>query len=191
MRQKIYRNKVWLAVGFLAIFIFSSADAFAWGGGKGGRGHHGGEIVIVGHDRYHYRDGKFFHPGWFGFEFVIATPPFGAVITVLPSGHRALESRGVTYYYYDHVYYRPCPSGYVVVPAPVLEPELVAAPVVMTAIASTQVASSESVTIGIPDVNGSYTNITLIKYNNGYIGPQGEYYSGHPTVEQLKVLYGK
>ena len=26
---------------------------------------------------------------------------------------------------------------------------------------------------------------------DGFVGPQGEYYPGHPTVEQLKILYGK
>ncbi len=38
---------------------------------------------------------------------------------------------------------------------------------------------------------GGYTAITLKKWGNGFIGPQGEYYSEHPTVEQLKTLYGK
>ena len=50
---------------------------------------------------------------------------------------------------------------------------------------------SESVVINIPNSNGSYTQVTLTKSGDGYIGPQGEYYTGHPTVEELKVLYGE
>jgi hypothetical protein len=50
---------------------------------------------------------------------------------------------------------------------------------------------SESVVINIPNSNGSYTQVTLTKSGDGYVGPQGEYYTGHPTVEELKVLYGE
>jgi hypothetical protein len=56
--------------------------------------------------------------------------------------------------------------------------------------AQTQIPSGETVTINIPNSNGSYTSVTLVKNNNGYTGPQGEYYPGRPTVEQLKALYG-
>ncbi len=35
------------------------------------------------------------------------------------------------------------------------------------------------------------TAVTLKRAGTGYVGPQGEYYSDNPTVEQLKVLYGK
>ena len=45
--------------------------------------------------------------------------------------------------------------------------------------------------INIPNNNGSYTAITLIKRGNGYVGPQGEFYPGKPTVEQLRALYGR
>lgn len=52
-------------------------------------------------------------------------------------------------------------------------------------------AHCETVVINIPNSNGSYTQVTLRKSGSGYIGPQGEYYPEHPTVEQLKALYGK
>jgi len=45
-------------------------------------------------------------------------------------------------------------------------------------------------TINIPNSKGNYTAVKLIKKNNGYIGPQGEFYGEHPTVAQLKALYG-
>jgi len=50
---------------------------------------------------------------------------------------------------------------------------------------------AEETVIHIPNSNGSYTAVTLQKSGDGYIGPQGEYYPEHPTVAQLKVLYGK
>jgi len=55
----------------------------------------------------------------------------------------------------------------------------------------TVITKGEQITINVPNSNGSYTPVTLVKYGNGYIGPQGEYYPGNPTVEQLKALYGK
>lgn len=45
--------------------------------------------------------------------------------------------------------------------------------------------------INIPNSRGGYTAVTLKKAGTGYVGPQGEYYSDNPTVEQLKVLYGR
>jgi len=55
----------------------------------------------------------------------------------------------------------------------------------------TVITKGDQITINVPNSNGSYTPVTLVKYGSGYIGPQGEYYPGNPTVEQLKALYGK
>ncbi|MBI3008965.1 MAG: hypothetical protein HYY56_05590 [Candidatus Omnitrophica bacterium] len=177
--------------------VLSSSDAFAWH--RDGRR----EVVVVGHTRYHYRDGRFYRPGLFGFGFVAVAPPIGAVITVLPPRHNIIMLRGVKYYYYDNVYYTTCPSGYIVVPAPAATPDVVstpaekAAPTEKTApvekaapAEQPQASSGETVVINIPNAAGGYTPVTLVKGKDGYIGPQGEYYQGHPTVDQLKVLYG-
>ena len=51
-------------------------------------------------------------------------------------------------------------------------------------------ALKDTATINIPNSKGGFTPVRLVKHNNGYIGPQGEFYAGHPTVEQLKALYG-
>ena len=48
-----------------------------------------------------------------------------------------------------------------------------------------------AIIINIPNASGGFTAVKLIRHKNGYIGPQGEFYAGHPTVEELKVLYGK
>ena len=50
--------------------------------------------------------------------------------------------------------------------------------------------AAETVVINIPNVNGSYTPVRLVKTDSGYIGPQGELYLNRPTVDQLRVLYG-
>ena len=42
-----------------------------------------------------------------------------------------------------------------------------------------------------PNGNGTFTLVRLSKTGNGYLGPQGEFYLDHPTVEQLKARYGK
>ena len=73
------------------------------------------------------------------------------------------------------------PSRYVVVPKPVVSQSVVV----------TQNYSGERVSINILNSNGSYTTITLVRQGDGYLGPQGEYYPGNPTIEQLRSLYGK
>ena len=182
MMKKASRNRFWLVVVLSLLLLAPSTDAFAW---DRGRSHH--EVVMVGHKRYHFHDGRFYRPGRFEFEIAVFTPPIGAIVAVLPGGHRTTVVGGATYFYYDNVYYTACPSGYIVVPAPVVSSNVVAVPPV----AQPQTLSGETVTINVPNANGSYTPVTLVKHNNGYIGPQGEYYPGHPTVEQLKALYGK
>ncbi|MCX5656814.1 MAG: DUF6515 family protein [Candidatus Omnitrophica bacterium] len=183
MNKNIYSNKFWVIAGFCLMFMLSSSNAFAWDRGRSRGGSR--EVVTVRGERYHYHDGRFYRPGWFGLELAIGVPPIGAVVTFLPSRHRTIISGGVAYYYYSDIYYTACPSGYIVVPAPAV----VALPTVP--VVQPKVTAEEAAIINIPNSNGSYTTVTLVKHNNGYIGPQGEYYPAHPTVEQLKVLYGK
>jgi len=185
MAKKTFSNRFWIAAGLTLIIILQSTNAFARGNED--RSHrHGGEVVIVGHQRYHYRDGRFYRPWWFGFELIVTTPPIGAIVTNLPFGYRTIIVKDTPYYYYNNVYYRSCPSGYIVVPESAVTPNAVYTPVVQP-----QPLSGETITINVPNSNGSYTPVTLVKRNNGYIGPQGEYYPGNPTIEQLKTLYGK
>jgi hypothetical protein len=51
-------------------------------------------------------------------------------------------------------------------------------------------AANDTATINIPNSKGGFTAVRLVKHKDGYIGPQGEFYAGHPTVDQLKALYG-
>ncbi len=166
-----------VAVVGLGIGSFLVTDAYAWGRS------HFDERIVVGSSRYHYRDGRFYRPAWFGFQFVFTSAPVGAVVTSLPFGCRTVFVRGTPYYYYNGVYYRRHASGFIVVPVPVVQNTDVSVGAVPS-------FSHEAVTINIPNKNGSFTPVTLVRQSNGFIGPQGEYYPDRPTVEQLRVLYG-
>lgn len=179
-------------IGVLGILcVISSGDAFArgWPQSQHSSRHvvmlpprH--EVVAVRGRRFHYHDGRFYRQGFFGFDVVL--PPLGAVVAVLPSGHRTVIVRGVTYYDYDDVYYLSSPSGYMVVADPTVYNY--AAPI-SSALPSAAV-SGETVIVNVPNSNGSYTAVTLVKTQSGYVGPQGEFYPTHPTIVQLKALYG-
>jgi len=69
------------------------------------------------------------------------------------------------------------------------EPETTVVVVPATTAADEELA--DTVVVNIPNSNGSYTRVVLRKSGNGYIGPQGEFYPTHPTVRQLRILYGK
>lgn len=190
MKSIILNRRFLLALLLCLGLLSASVDAFA----RDERGHdrnygrgnkHGHEMVVVNHHRYYYDDGRFYRPGWFGFRFSIGVPPVGIVISYLPDRHRTLIVGGTTYYYCDNVYYKPVPQGYVVVPAPVVASNT------QVIVQQPQGATGETVVINVPNINGSYTPVILTKSGNGYIGPQGEFYPGNPTVEQLRVLYGK
>jgi hypothetical protein len=189
--NKINISKKFWPVLVLSLVIFmQSTNAFARPdmGGAGGS-HRGPQTSSSRRQHYRYHDGRFYHPIFFGlFEILVNVPPIGGIVTVLPAGHRRLIIGGTTYYYYDNVYYADYPTGYVVVPAPVANSSTVVAPAIVI---QPSKIYGETATINVPDSNGSYTPVTLVKQKEGYLGPQGEYYPGHPTVEQLKVLYGK
>jgi hypothetical protein len=58
-----------------------------------------------------------------------------------------------------------------------------------SAAAQSNISSEDTVTINIPSSNG-YIPVKLVKKSKGYVGPQGEFYPRHPTIAQLKALYG-
>ena len=176
MIKQILRFRI-LIVVCLVLALFCS-DALAWGGGG----------------RHYYNGGRWYRHGWLGFDIAVSALTIGALIESMPPRYSTVVVGGVPYYYYDGVYCRPYPrGGYVVVPQPVMAmPE--AAPVVVTApppAIQPQTQISDSVTVNIPNLRGGYTAVTLKRSGNGFVGPQGEYYTEFPNVEQLKVMYGK
>jgi len=194
MNEKYNVLRVWLVIMLCLSAGLPYSAAFARDSGREHgdmRGDHRGdshyrtrrEVVVVDHNRYYYHQGRFYRPGWFGFSFSLNTPPLGAVITSLPFGYSTVIVAGEPYYYYNHIYYRRHPSGYLVVPTPV-----VSAPVVVES--SVPALTTAAVTINVPNVRGGFTAVTLVRRATGYVGPQGEYYEGNPTVEQLQALYG-
>lgn len=167
------------------VLALACSEAYAWDGGRGG---HGG-----GRGYHYYRDGRWYRHGWFWFDTAITALTVGALIDSLPPRYTTVVYSGAPYYYADGYYYRPYPyGGYVVVQPPVMVqpvtvvPQVPAAPAVQPPVEQ----PPDTVTINIPNSRGGYTQVTLKKAGNGYVGPQGEYYSEHPTVEQLKTLYG-
>ncbi len=141
-----------------------------------------------GHDSHYYHNGGWHRNGWFGLDIAVAALTIGAVVEALPFGSKTVIVSGEPYYYYDGYYYRHYPYGYEVVPVPVAAPRVVYAPSVVQ---SSGTMLGETIIINVPNVNGSYTPVTLVKKNSGYLGPQGEYYEGHPSVKQLEALYGR
>ena len=188
MARKIFASKLLLIITASLVFAFSCSAAFAWGG-YGGHGH------------YYYHGGRWYGGGW-GWGWFGAGLAVGAIVSTLPPYYQLVYVNGAPYYYDGTYYYQSYPSGYVVV-QPSVAPVVVApttATVVTTpatnfvtapAVVQPQTSPGASVVINIPNSDGSFTAVTLSKRGNGYTGPQGEFYPGHPTVEQLNVLYGK
>ena len=151
----------------------------AWHGGHGG-GYYGG---------YHGYHGYYGHP-WGGFY-------IGSIWFDSPT----IVSDGVPYYYANGYYYVPQGNTYVIVeppapapaavtPAPVT-PAPIEQPKVVASLNTTKEIQSDTVTINVPNSKGGYVPVKLIKKDKGYVGPQGEFYPGNPTVAELKTLYGK
>ena len=153
---------------------------------------------------HYYRYGGWYGGwyGWYGPRVVYyVSMPLGVVVDFLPGGYSTVVVGGVPYYYYNNVYYRELPNedGYVVVPDPKAgEGQQEASAISPTASSSTAATvqaigkSPNKITINVPNSKGGgFTPVTLKKFKNGYIGPQGEFYEGKPTIEQLKVLYGE
>jgi len=150
-----------------------------------------GKYFIINHRgrRYFYHGGLFFRKS--GIKFVIVAPPIGAIVPVLPFGFVTFTfGPGIVYYYLDGVYYKPVTEGYVVVPESEFEKYKQRKETLKNEESDKNVSGEEYI-VNIPNSDGSFTPVKLKKSNNGYIGPQGEFYQGHPSVEQLKVLYGK
>ena len=120
-----------------------------------------------GHGGYRYGGGRYYHDSgmWFG---------IGATALVVGTLIHELNRPEVVvvnqnpYYVESGVYYTRVPNGYVVVEQPRVP-----------------------VTVNIPNRNGSYMVITLTPKDNGWTGPQNEYYSEFPSVHQLQIIYGK
>jgi hypothetical protein len=165
---------IWIGILCLGTFAWNPSGsrngsaAHSGGSARGySGGHSGGSHSYGGH---YYRGG---HYGRSGIDVTVVEPP--------------------PYYYYDGYDY---PPDYTVI-APASVAQVVESPQPAAAesagpvrINSYQPATADTVIIGVPNSEGGFTSVKLTRRADGYIGPQGEFYAGHPTIEQLKVLYG-
>ena len=195
--------KKYLSIVIAAFLSLQSLPAFAehWERDHDGRDRHWrfdnrrlphGFVALALRGRtYFYNDGLFYTYTPSGYVFI--DPPIGAIVPALPPGYTTVVIRQKPYFYYQNIYYEAAPAGYVVSVPP--EAPLVSQAPVSTpprpGQASPPPGNISSYDIYIPNDNGSYTLVTLKKAEKGgFVGPQGEFYPEHPTVEQLKTLYG-
>jgi hypothetical protein len=129
---------------------------------------------------YYYQEGTYYQETPSGY--VVVSAPRGAVIAALPERHKVIVYDNTDYYYYNNVYYVKQPTGYAVVTPP---------PSVVTSNAPAVEAPEKSIVVTVPNPNGSYIPVTLQKYSDGYVGPNGEFYPDYPTIDQLKAMYAK
>jgi len=123
--------------------------------------------VWAGGARYYYDDGVYYN--YAGGDYVVVNPPVGAVVGTIPSDFQSVVINGVTYYSDNGVYYVYTSHGYQVVSPPI----------------------AASVTVNVPSNRGGYVAVTLRRSGNGFVGPQGEFYSQFPNVSQLQMMYGR
>ncbi|MFH0984079.1 MAG: DUF6515 family protein [Candidatus Omnitrophota bacterium] len=129
---------------------------------------------------YYYLEGTYYQETPSGY--VIVSAPRGAMITALPERHKVIVYDKTDYYYYNSAYYVKQPTGYTVVTPP---------PSVVSSNAPAVEAPEKTVVVTVPNPNGSYIPVTLQKYSDGYVGPNGEFYPDYPTIDQLKAMYAK
>ncbi|MFA5255249.1 MAG: DUF6515 family protein [Candidatus Omnitrophota bacterium] len=220
MRSKRDSKKI-LGLFLLVSFLLSQApDVYAQSRGRGRPGPHqdyspepyytphyashgkathdlpGGYIrLIMGGLEYFYWEGMFYRMKQN--QYIVVPAPVGAVVTAIPQGSRPVVIDGTPYYNINGVTYMYTPYGYQVVPQPkkiVINNYAVEQKDTTKAVDGQETPSSaaeESFTINVPNHKGGYTAVILKRSGEGFTGPQGEYYTEFPRVEQLKVMYAK
>ncbi len=191
-------------------FLIPSTQAYAWGGPRGPRGHfrpHGHSMdmlpfaaatLFIAGASYYYWQGEFYRRE--RERYVVVAAPVGAIVNTIPEGYQPIIIDGTTYYIINGVTYMYTPHGYQVVPQPktiIVQNTNAGTPVVTTTVPASTVENtpasntSNSFTVNIPNSKKGYTPVTLKRSGTGFVGPQGEYYSEFPSIEQLKVMYAK
>ncbi|MCB9757973.1 MAG: hypothetical protein H6753_06100 [Candidatus Omnitrophica bacterium] len=152
--------------------------------------------IRLGSARYYYDDGLYYSR--LGTQYVLVTPPVGAIVRSIPSDYRPVIVNGVKYYEDRGTYYVYTRYGYQVVAPPV---EFITAQVAPSSIMNTTASqmssavndldNSNEFTVNIKNNKGGYNAVLLKRFNEGFLGPQGEFYSEFPKIAQLKVMYGQ
>jgi len=192
--------------------------------------------LFLGGLEYCYWEGMYYRRAPQGY--VVVPAPVGAVVTTVPDGCQQVVVDGTLYYLINGVTYMktaygfqvvpmpsvlvprvvttpapalsqttiinmpapstpPPPPPVVNVPAPTYAPQPAPAPIVTpVAVENTPAADAAGMTndvfvINIPNAKGTYTPVAIKRSGTGFTGPQGEFYTEFPRVEQLKLMYGK
>jgi hypothetical protein len=142
------------------------------------------------HDRpYYYHAGLFYVTD--NSAYVVAEPPMGAYVPVLPGGCSTFTVGGVQYYVCGDTYFRSFGGGFIVVTRPVLTVGQVQETQVVPPVVPEVSSAGHAWTVWITNPNGSKVAVVLRAAEGGqWVGPKGEYYDGFPTEEQLLPVYG-
>jgi hypothetical protein len=144
--------------------------------------------IVLGRRPFFYDRGVFYRRRLL--DYVVVPAPIGAVVREVPEECEKVVINGVTYLNYDGVYYKSGPSGYTVVSIPIAN-GYGADPVHIASAPASHAASGDSLTINVPNKNGSYTPVELREINGTYVGPRGEVYPTKPELSQLRSMYGQ
>ena len=176
---------------FLSLLVIRPTPSYAYWHGHGyghgyGRGYgYVGINLGVWPGSYYYGD-PYYYP-----YYPYADPYYPQYAVISSSNYQPVVVNGVTYYVNNGVYYTYTQYGYQAVATPIGVTLPVAQTVTVTAAPATSAGIDDSFTINVPNNKGGYTAVVLKKSGNGFIGPQGEFYSEFPKVSQLQLMYGK
>jgi len=172
---------------FLSLLIIRPTPSYAYWHDGGHGGWHGHSYVGVNIGLW---PGPYYGYPYYDYPYY-AEPYYPREVLVASSSYQPVVVNGVTYYVNNGVYYTYTQYGYQAVATPIGS---VAAPVVQADAVTVMPASTnndDSYTINIPNGKGGYNAVLLKRSGNGFVGPQGEFYSEFPKVSQLQVMYGK
>lgn len=156
------------------------AKSAARGRNSGWSGYRGGGASYY-HRHYH---------GYYGWGSYWPYWSVGTFFTYLPDDYTIVYVDGTPYYYCDGSYFTTNSVGYVIVPTPEPTTDQATVSSNKTVVAQANSASSDTTTVNVPNSKGGFTPVKLVKHKDGFVGPQGEFYSGHPSIDALKALYG-
>ncbi len=145
--------------------------------------------VIIDGDEYYY-DNDVYYRSYRGGYVVVDPPVRHTVVREVPPDFVPVIVNGNTYYLNNGTYYTYTSYGYQAVPPPTGAEQAVSktvAPVVSVP----SDTEPDTLKVNIPNSHGGYNPVVIRRSGKGFTGPQGEYYNDFPTVEQLKVMYGK
>jgi len=161
-----------------------------------------GSVGMAQHRGGHYGGGGhygYYHNG--AGELVFGLLGFGVLAAVLESERPVYVQQPVVYQTYaqqPQVIYQAAPviqqPQVIYQAAPVVQqpPQVVQQPAVVqqSVPVVAPMLSPVTCTVNVTNSNGSYTPVTLRQEGSEWVGPNGEYYSKMPTMDQLRPVYG-